>query len=185
MNEWVSFKALAIRSNLLVGIHCSFQPWTCGFGCWYVSVLLCPVCINRQGLLEAVSASEMKNSSPGMKTLLAFKCCCCCYSVEKILYFCLFTTKVMFLKLRGNTSMPEKDWLLCWLLVWVQGLGMPKTSFLIFREVSAVLCAKGQVSVLVGEGSSSPESLSTWKQKRGRRSPHRAERKQIIIIINK
>lgn len=46
--------------------------------------------------------------------------------------------------------MSEKDWL----LVWIQGLNIPipKSSFLIRREVSAVLCAKGQVSALVGKG---------------------------------
>lgn len=48
--------------------------------------------------------------------------------------------------------MSEKGWVLCWLLVCIQGqrVPMPKSSFLIRREVSAVLCAERQGSVLAG-----------------------------------
>ena len=63
--------------------------------------------------------------------------------------------------------MSEKDRLLCWLLVWIRGLSipMPKSSFLICREVSAVLCAKGQVSVLAGKGPPHTSRASTLETK--------------------
>ena len=49
--------------------------------------------------------------------------------------------------------MSEEDWLLCWLLVWIQALSLAvlKSSFLMRREVPAVLGAEGQGRVLVGK----------------------------------
>lgn len=72
-------------------------------------------------------------------------------------------------QLAGDPSIPEKGWLLSWLLVCIQGLSvpMPKSSSRIHREVSAVLCAKGQVSVLGGKGPPRASALESEREGEG------------------